>query len=434
VSGLLPALGGGAGNVIQLAAGGLSGILAMSALIASNVVAVNPNPAPAQAANLLVSGCMDDGPVLGVAKPGDQLWVTGRSVDGRFLRVHVPGPIGEGWVPAAHVTLLAGDPVPVAGCGRVASATGTPGPTPVPASVIPTATDAATPTARSTARPTAKPTPTPTQASAPTSAATPTPTPTPNVSPVFTINPPQVSPTSVGTNPLGTGNCGTNGTIASLRTAAADANGVAAIQLWIQKPGSSSFVRLSHGFSKDGDLWYASIDTGKDNITIAGTLAYRAVAIDAKGATTTSKTSSLTIFRCDTEASFQGGINTLIAPYNSGTGYYELPCGGPFSVPFRYSIKDADGLSGVSLKYTITPISNPSSFQLSGQIDLLRSRLSPDIWSGQTTTPLKGNYRGNNSISWRLTSADRYGGLTSSPDPRLRASFARIAWLYCGPA
>jgi hypothetical protein len=159
------------------------------------------------------------------------------------------------------------------------------------------------------------------------------------------------------------------------------------------------------------------------------------VAIDTKGAATTSKAGSLEIFRCDTEATFKGGVDTLIAPYNSGTGYYELPCNGPFSVPFRYSIKDADGLSGVTLKYTITPISNPSSLQLGGQIDLHRqSRLLPDVWIGQTTAPSKGNYRGNNSISWRLTSADQYSGLTSSPDLRLRPYFARIAWLYCGPA
>jgi hypothetical protein len=45
VSGLLPALGGGANSVVQLAAGGLSGVLAMSALIATGVVAPPPPPA-----------------------------------------------------------------------------------------------------------------------------------------------------------------------------------------------------------------------------------------------------------------------------------------------------------------------------------------------------------------------------------------------------
>jgi hypothetical protein len=405
VSGLLPALGGGAGNVIQLAAGGLSGILAMSALIATNVVAVNPAPRPEQA-NLVVSSCMDHPPVLGVAKPGDQLWVTGRSVDGLFLRVHVPGPIGEGWVPAAHVALLAGDPIPVAGCGEVANATGTPGPTAVPATATPTAGPTATakPTAKPTATPTPKPTAKPagpTQAAPPTATLTATPSPTPNLGPVFTMNPPRKSLTTVGSNPLGTGTC-IYSQVVQITTAAQDPDGIASIQLWVQRPGSSSYARLSHDFTEKEAIWYNSISTANDKVVTVGTLFYRAVAIDTKGVSTTSLSGSLSVKRCDTEASISGGLN--LTPTN---GIYYIYSCDAFTVPWRFLISDADGLSSARLSYNISHLNKTT---LSGSIKLVRL-LRSLFWTGSATAP--HSYYGKNTITWTITSTDQYTGTTS---------------------
>jgi hypothetical protein len=403
VSGLLPALGGGTGGVTQVAAGGLSGILAMSALIATSVVAVNPPPAPVQG-DLVVSSCMDEGP-LGVAKPGDKLWVTGRSVDGLFLRVHVPGPIGEGWVPAAHVMLLAGDPIPVAGCGKVASATGTPGPTAVPASATPTAGPSATPTPN--VKPTAKPTIPPTQ-----TAPTAKPTPTPNVGPVFSLNPPEAGPARIGTNPLGTGNCGTSGVMAGLKTAATDPDGIAAIQLWIQKPGSSSFVLLNHGFSKDGTYWYAWIDTAKDKITVVGTLSYRAVAVDTKGVTTASSTGSLEIFRCDTEATISGGINKT----QNGDGSYSFSSCSSYTIPWRYYFADPDGLTGATITYAMAHVNKTT---LRGSVKLTRLNRSL-FWVASATIP--SSYFGTNTLSWTVTTTDKYATPTSRSGGRTSQS------------
>jgi hypothetical protein len=408
VSGLLPALGG-AGNVIQLAAGGLSGILAMSALIAGNVVAVNPGPAPVQG-DLVVSSCMDRGPALGVAKPGEQLWVTGRSVDGLFLRVHVPGPIGEGWVPASHVTLLAGDPIPVTDCGDVASATGTPGPTAVPATATPTAGPTATgkptakPTASPTPAPTAKPTAKPagpTQAAPPTATPTATPSPTPNLGPVFTMNPPRKSVTTVGTNPLGTGTC-IYSQVVQITTAANDPDGIASIQLWVQRPGSTSYVRLSHDFTEKEPIWYNSISTANDKVVTDGTLFYRAVAIDTKGVSTTSLSGSLIVKRCDTEASISGGIN--VTPTN---GIYYIYSCDSFTIPWRFFVSDPDGVSGVKMSYSLSHLNKTT---LSGKITLghlLRSL----FWTGSATFP--HSYYGKNTVTWTVTSTDPHTGTTS---------------------
>jgi hypothetical protein len=91
--------------------------------------------------------------LLAVARPGDQMLVTGKSADGAWLRVHVPHPVNhEGWVLAAHVTVLAADPLPVSDCGTAGSGEPTETPTPSPA-----ASAAATPTP--TAAPTATPSP-----------------------------------------------------------------------------------------------------------------------------------------------------------------------------------------------------------------------------------------------------------------------------------
>jgi len=175
MSGLLPALGGGAGNVIQLAAGGLSGVLAMGALIASGVVAVDPGPSPSEGSlSLSILRCLDEGSVVAVAQPGDQMWVTGRSADGAYLRVYVPGPIGDGWVPASTVNLLAdGTALPVVACSDG------PGASPSPSASEPSVPATLSPSA--SAGPT--PGPTPITAPAPTPTATPAPNPTPTASP-----------------------------------------------------------------------------------------------------------------------------------------------------------------------------------------------------------------------------------------------------------
>jgi hypothetical protein len=401
VSGLLPALGG-TGNVIQLAAGGLSGVLAMSALIATSVVAVNPAPAPEQA-NLVVTSCMGDGPV-GVAKPGDQLWVTGRSVDGRFLRVHVPGPIGEGWVPAAHVTLLAGDPVPVAGCGKVAGATGTPGPTAVPASATPTATAIATPTANPTSKPTEPPTEPPTATAGPTQK----PTPTPNVRPVFTTQPYSAS-TTMGWNPLAAPNC-PYPTAINVTAVVVDTDGVAAVQLWIQKPGSSSYVRPGHDFSKVGAAWTARIDSASDGVGAEGKLRYYAIAVDARGAQTKSATASVEVFRCDTEAKISGKIDATPLSDGSYIFYFDCVETKRWKVPWRYDLSDRDVLTGATVRYVLTPIDG-SFTPLKSNVDL--GRISgTHTWIGSASIP--SGYGGHSTLSWRVITTDRYGGTTSS--------------------
>lgn len=187
MSGLLPALGGGAGagGIIPLAAGGLSGVLAMSALIAGGVVPVGGDAAH----DLVVSACQGQGSVA-VARPGEQMLATGKSADGAYLRVYVPGPLGEGWVPAKSVELLAdGSALPIAGCDGVGSATAVP-------RRSPSASESATTSLRPTPSPTATPSDAPTIATTPTptEAKTLPPTPSPATTAPLTPSPTRTVP------------------------------------------------------------------------------------------------------------------------------------------------------------------------------------------------------------------------------------------------
>ena len=94
--GLLATLMEHAGSLTQLVVGGLSGIIATSVLIAAGIVGLSDTPPPPPSQLALV-GCPGSGSVVAVAQPGEQMLVTGRSADGAWYRIYLPGPVaGEG--------------------------------------------------------------------------------------------------------------------------------------------------------------------------------------------------------------------------------------------------------------------------------------------------------------------------------------------------
>jgi hypothetical protein len=83
---------------------GLTCVLVISTLVACGTPSDTATPAAPSAepaADLAIVACPDSGALLALAEPGQQMLVTGRSADGAWLRVHVPGPVGnQGWAPA----------------------------------------------------------------------------------------------------------------------------------------------------------------------------------------------------------------------------------------------------------------------------------------------------------------------------------------------
>ena len=373
---LLAALVERAGSLTQVVLGGLTGVLATSALIAAGVMPPREVPPPSPGPLALVR-CPGSGPVIAVAQPGEKMLVTGRSADGAWFRIYLPGPsASEGWVRAKSIELLAdGSALPVGSCGEIAAATGisatpTPSPTLAPATTAPSRSAMLSPT---TAVPTAAPTA------------------TPNVGPVFSAQP-AASRATIAFKPLGTGSCATS---ASITAAANDTDGVAGIQLWVKKPGAGSFARISHDFVRAGSTWSNSIDSGKDGIAAAGTLSFYAVAIDAKGATTMSKEKSLKVARCDTEASINGGIDAPLID-----GQREIFC----VLIWEFAISDVDGLTGASIVYSIPPGTAP----LTKPIALNREPGTLNVWTARTSFVPHGTF----TVAWTLARVDGFGGTT----------------------
>jgi hypothetical protein len=331
MSGLLSPLGSGANSVASLAAGGLSGVVAMSALIATGVVAVGPPPAGPQ--SLALVGCPGSGSIVAVAQPGDKMLVTGRSADGAWLRVYVPGPASDGWVPASALNLLAdGSTLPVAGCVEAAVVPLTAVPATVTPTVPPTATPTPTATARPTATPTARPTATPAQI----------PTATPNPGP--TLGNLTASNTTLRYPVVVSGiTCNTGPTSTRISVSAKDAQGIGSVTLWYRKPGASSYTSrtMVHG---SGSTYAATLSVAADGLTAAGSLTYYVVAKDGSPEAATTRipagTKSIAVKACNLPPAFSdtGSESPLFVPTVSSG----CPVGAQTSINIRIYVYDPD--------------------------------------------------------------------------------------------
>lgn len=130
---LLSTLSDRGGAAVQVVAGGLTGVVAMGALLSTGIVPAWPAPAE-MSVNLPVWGCLGSGSVLAVARPNETMWVTARSADGGWYQVFLPDPIARhGWVDAARVQLLGdGSALPIDGCPAVAQVSAAPSPSTLP--------------------------------------------------------------------------------------------------------------------------------------------------------------------------------------------------------------------------------------------------------------------------------------------------------------
>jgi hypothetical protein len=400
-------------HAVQVVAGALSGVLAMSAAIATGVVPTGPSSDGPQ--TLALVGCPGSGSIVAVAKPGDQMLVTAKNADGSWLRVYVPGPVAkDGWVQAGSLELLAdGSSLPVAACIQVAGATGVPGPSPtgVMATVSPTgvatpsAGQGASPTTKATAKPTAAPTATTGEAPPPTTGSTapppPTsaPTATPNVGPVFASGPSSSVPTMFGDPPDGDGDCWGLPRRTTIKVEVADPNGISGLQLFVQRPGATTFSFL-HNFSNHGTYWSTLIDAYWDHIKSGGTMSFYVVATDGTGLKTTSKTGSVVVRQCDTNAAVTGGIQLDLDP----DGAYRVPGNvksGP--VPWFFVIHDPDGsITSAVLSLTLQEGSYPATHQTV----ILHKGVNPAYWSGESTT------YSIVKTTWVLTATDVKTGTT----------------------
>ena len=171
------------------------------------------------------------------------------------------------------------------------------------------------------------------------------------------------------------------------------------------------FSSGSHDFTEKEGIWYNSISTANDKVVTVGTLFYRAVAIDTKGVSTTSLSGSLSVKRCDTEASISGGLNGTL--YNGIYYFYPVcPDGGPFIIKWRYLLSDKDGLTGATITYSLFH-TGLTTYTRTVTVTHPKGSI---YWIASAAIPQ--SYDGDGRLGWSITTTDQYATKSSGDEGR----------------
>jgi hypothetical protein len=221
-------------------------------------------------------------------------------------------------------------------------------------------------------------------------------------------------------NPLGApGNCQTASNITAVIK---DTDGVASATLFYRRPGDGSFQSKPMDNTTIKGKWFANLDTLGDKITIpnppTGTLRWYIKSADTKGASSQSPTRSITIRRCDSEATFF--VNSLSTTQFSN-------CNASFQLRWSFSITDPDEAQSApmtaTLRYTIrntyTGPGGGKTLTQTVSAAIVNSRFSID-----SKTLSSNTFYGNNEVTWQITTKDKYGGTSSSSS---KSSFSVLA-------
>ena len=201
-------------------------------------------------------------------------------------------------------------------------------------------------------------------------------------------------------DPLGAGGCTTSTTISAT---VKDTDGVKAVTLYFKRPGSSSYTTKAMTTSGSGGKWTAKLATAADAITIKSpptdTMSWYIKATDDKNVAAQTKAKSITIRRCDSEATFNANHVTDTVLYTCST----VP------IEWTFDVDDPDGLSSATLSYTVVnggyggTVSDTTSVKVSGGGFTMSSVGLSD-----------STFYGANSVTWTITTTDKYGGKTKS--------------------
>ena len=194
-------------------------------------------------------------------------------------------------------------------------------------------------------------------------------------------------------------------------------DGVAGITLYFTGPGLGGTV--SRLMNQDGSTWYSSIDTGNDKIVGSGTITFYAIAVDMKGAQTTSDAQAIRVIRCDAAAiySIPAGvppISPTLIPLNAATGAaYPV-------VSVMVGVTDADGTPSVRMTWQLTDRAG-TTVLLSGGVTMTarRSLYSGSIQTSSSWWDAIGGKGGIGRLLVTFVSTDPYGGTTPYANTRV---------------
>jgi hypothetical protein len=223
-----------------------------------------------------------------------------------------------------------------------------------------------------------------------------------NTGPTFT-NGPSAGDSTLYADPLQVG-CGSPiGT--EIRATITDVDGVASAKLVFTDQSGATTTRAMQGFA--GNLWTSFINANDDGTQAGGSFTFQVIAVDSKGATTTSNTQSIRVVRCDTEATFDfGGATTPV--------YNAPPCT-PTSVTIPVFASDADNGGRDSSRLQVVVTWRAANLRgtptFAGDVQAVFQKGNSFVAS--ITVPSDWT-PGLYSVTYSATSTDIYGGTSKS--------------------
>jgi hypothetical protein len=219
---------------------------------------------------------------------------------------------------------------------------------------------------------------------------------------------------SLSWDPLGVG-CRTAITVAATIK---DVDGIASATLFFRRPGSSTFA--SKPMTLRSGRFTAVLNTQGDDISIFSPpndpLRWFIRAVDKKGLDRQIDPRTITIRRCDSEATFL--TNRLVNDFFTTCSGFRLGWqlsifdpdearGASMTAAFRYSIHNLD--TGRTITSTLSETITNGTFSIASE--------------ALSSTALLGS----NTVSWTITTKDRYGGTTT------REKSASFSVVQCPP-
>jgi hypothetical protein len=223
-----------------------------------------------------------------------------------------------------------------------------------------------------------------------------------NTGPTFTSGP-SAGDATLYADPLNVG-CGSPiGT--EIHATITDIDGVKSAMLVFTDQAGATVQRPMNGYA--GNLWTSFINANDDGTKGPGSFTFQVVAVDSKGATTTSSSQSIQVVRCDTPASFDfAGVTTPV---------YNDPTCTPTSVTIPVYASDADngGRDSSRLQVAVTwQATNLRSGKVfSGQVPAMFQKGSSFLASFPVTADWQPTLY---ALTYFATSTDVYGGTSKS--------------------
>ena len=204
-------------------------------------------------------------------------------------------------------------------------------------------------------------------------------------------------------DPRSVGNCQTATNITAV---VKDADGVDSVTLFFRRPGSTTWSSKPMDLTRTGN-WSANLDTLGDKITIVSpptdTLSWYIKAVDGKGKASQTKTASITIRRCDSEANFE-----VVRP--TGTTY---PCTTSATIAIETWAGDPDQPEyGLKVVFYWT-LSNPRTGDgpISGK---MTANVAKGTYYRGTTAAFDGGTFYAGALTVYAVTTDKYNGTTKS--------------------